>query len=1162
MNAQDSRNRKHLPLLVTSSPGLDLATGKAYSTGLDLPGTPEGSGAGDVVNRPLPQLPDVGPHNAPDFDNQTVVPPSPAESVRLPAIGALKRTSSLPAARRGGAARAQLAISVTPEVEDVEVTVELTEGEPEARSGGFPTPLPSRIASSIQFRSAGAISGSLCVPFGVQVEVAGAENLELGSGMGAVGEGIVLDVSVSDGAQAVLTVKVRRAKKKELSRMAQEQALVSAMERGRYSSLLAQISRSKMRKVEAALIDQASRMLKSMQPKEGTFLTHKELNHFMKWKHVTIPSGAEEVVQLCDGSADCPCNVGSAQPGELCEVLSDSVSDALHGVAPGHVAPDQWLFQALVKAALAAPEGCGKFLLTNEDRLPDRRGGKGLDPKRNQSPTAIVGVLERDNQESAAGKAFVTRKVARCVTAIQLNFHPNHKQHRDIYGAGQKGGINCTCSFMKCTGTVCYSIGSSRQILCETITDSRSKYETCGEECTGRKTYKWMHSGSAMHFNAPWHRVWDHLLNSKGQEPSEGGDAGHGETACSLCAEAAVDIVWGTYKGRRGHVVKVMSKKVEVELDDGRPLILTTPSLAIDIEVLGMQGTISSITEKMYHIELDSGGTACVKQAFVTAFDRGRAGRGGQAFQRVSGDSESLLPSDSTGEAPLAQWLWSGIKTITIQAPHEKEEECFITCYFGQRRLPPLEEALSRSIKNPPSATPTRTLGGQEYHLLSTKVLDDGTHFWGGKKKKLRMMYVAQGEHSLQHELERLADFPSIPLSCKIASRLSLCKAQALSSGTVYKSTAEHFEDIPEPQPSTESGGCGFIPQELLYGLVAGRPNADRITSIQVRIFGPRLGVLKGMLTLRRNIQKIQLPPSMRKVGPSKVCSDEFVYVVVTQTFPSSTSFELAKCLLGTEKRQAMQSLLKQQGPKLSDMVRRLLQGLGVGQNDMSAFEKERPRQEAFLVGVTDPSFAIPEGQVFIPDLIDHVPLTDGVPSVFVSRCPCIEPQDGKLLRVLVERPSDMSWEDWNALRSRPFGEIIFSGKGRALPGSIAEGDLDGDRYYVCWHNCIVSSVSPCQEEPTETIETGPKSQQSGTANPATWLARAQEHMLKSETIHEKDLIGRLYKAAEKIADESERGIRDPDARTLFIAYRQAIDHGKHGGEIDIPEHLQKRFRL
>ena len=129
-------------------------------------------------------------------------------------------------------------------------------------------------------------------------------------------------------------------------------------------------------------------------------------------------------------------------------------------------------------------------------------------------------MLERDNQESEAGKgiralvAHTEQLYGYRVTAIQLNFHPNqkssHKQHRDIYGAGQKGGINCTCSFMKCTGTVCFSLGSSRQVLCETITDSRSKYEPCGEDCCGMKTFKWMHSGSAMHFNAPWNNNHTH----------------------------------------------------------------------------------------------------------------------------------------------------------------------------------------------------------------------------------------------------------------------------------------------------------------------------------------------------------------------------------------------------------------------------------------------------------------------------------------------------------------------------------------------------------------------------------------------------------------------------------------------------------------------------
>ncbi|CAE8634176.1 unnamed protein product, partial [Polarella glacialis] len=220
-----------------------------------------------------------------------------------------------------------------------------------------------------------------------------------------------------------------------------------------------------MRKVPAMLIEQANRMLKSIVPTDGSFLTHKELGKLMRWRRVSSPSdGTEDSVVTCCASESCPCNDGQGQDGEICTVMGGTVQEALSGVAPGDVSSDKWLFQALVRAALAAPEGCvwksgGKFLLSNEER--------------NQSPTAIVNVLERDNLETDAGKgiraliAYTEREYGFRVTAIQLNFHPNqksfHKQHRDIYGAGQKGGINCTCSFMKCTGTVCYSLGSGRQ---------------------------------------------------------------------------------------------------------------------------------------------------------------------------------------------------------------------------------------------------------------------------------------------------------------------------------------------------------------------------------------------------------------------------------------------------------------------------------------------------------------------------------------------------------------------------------------------------------------------------------------------------------------------------------------------------------------------------
>eukprot|EP00933_Yihiella_yeosuensis_P040093 TRINITY_DN34312_c0_g1_i1.p1 TRINITY_DN34312_c0_g1~~TRINITY_DN34312_c0_g1_i1.p1 ORF type:complete len:572 (-),score=105.21 TRINITY_DN34312_c0_g1_i1:96-1811(-) len=519
--------------------------GSNCTSGGSSSSTPSGSKS---LNKSSPGSPAAAAAaTGPDSPNYESDKPSsrPSTGVRLPAITVSTggRSSSMGAIRRSAVTRAQLAITVTPaaKMEGVEVSVELKEGELDKKSSEWPLLLGSGVPTTVEYRSSGSIVGELKIagvppiPFGIQVGglnaskngerinylsaehrqrtvVAGAGKLELGSGMGASGDGTVVEATVSSGFSAVMTVTVRPAKKKELARLAQEQALVSAMERGKYSSLLAQVARSKMRKVPAILIEQANRMLKSIGPTEGTFLTHAELAKLMKWKKVTSPAnGSSDEIVPCCASSDCSCNAGQAQDGEICDVINGVVQQALDGVAPSDKPADEWLFKALVKAALAANEGCvwksgGKWLLSNEER--------------NQSVTAIVNILERDNQESDAGKGiralvdYTQREWGYRVTAVQLNFHPNqkssHKQHRDIYGAGQKGGINCTCSFMKCTGTVCFSLGSSRQVLCETMTDKRSKYEACGDECTGQKVYKWMHSGSAMSFNDPWNNNHTH----------------------------------------------------------------------------------------------------------------------------------------------------------------------------------------------------------------------------------------------------------------------------------------------------------------------------------------------------------------------------------------------------------------------------------------------------------------------------------------------------------------------------------------------------------------------------------------------------------------------------------------------------------------------------
>ena len=116
----------------------------------------------------------------------------------------------------------------------------------------------------------------------------GAQGLAQGAGLQAVGEGTVAEMAVAtEGLEVLLKVTLRRARRKEVTKMAQEQALRAAMERGRYSSLLAQIARSKSRKVEAALIEEASRVLKGLQPKEGSFMTHKE--HTPPYHHAVLP---------------------------------------------------------------------------------------------------------------------------------------------------------------------------------------------------------------------------------------------------------------------------------------------------------------------------------------------------------------------------------------------------------------------------------------------------------------------------------------------------------------------------------------------------------------------------------------------------------------------------------------------------------------------------------------------------------------------------------------------------------------------------------------------------------------------------------------------------------------------------------------------------------
>ena len=89
---------------------------------------------------------------------------------------------------------------------------------------------------------------------------------------------------------------------------------------------------------------------------------------------------------------------------------------------------------------------------------------------------------------------------------------------------------------------------------------------------------------------------------------------------------------------------------------------------------------------------------------------------------------------------------------------------------------------------------------------------------------------------------------------------------------------------------------------------------------------------------------------------------------------------------------------------ELSPMLELLLKSL-VPEHEVRRYKQEELRQEAFLLGVADPSGAVPAGHVFLPGLKQGEQLKE----VLVTRCPCVSASDGKRLPVVTERPPKMS---------------------------------------------------------------------------------------------------------------------------------------------------------
>ena len=473
---------------------------------------------------------------------------------------------------------------------------------------------------------------------------------------------------------------------------------------------------------------------------------------------------------------------------------------------------------------------------------------------------------------------------------------------------------------------------------------------------------------------------------------------------------------------------------------------------------------------------------------------------------------------------------------------------------------------------------------GSGFELLSVKIQSDKEKNFGiSSNAKVAQFAYAQvfGPNirsvNLEDWLCRLGDFSHLTQR-KLVARLDLLQSPAYKFKSGPK-TGEYgiiplelsiFREIEEDGHV----GCGFICEDLLFDIMGGKGAlAKRTICIQVRIYIPTMGIYKGMLMKKKmsSGSEILLPLSMKKVDASRHPDrDESSILLITQAGVDQSQNCHYIGRLPSINKDAKAPPEKSFKPKeLSKMITRLFQAVGVPKAVIDEYRERSKRynpnpsqidviNHAYVRGVIDPTGLLPPDHVFLSGVKNENTLGR---TLFVTRSPCIRVADGRLLEVVRSKPKSMDTDSWNFLKNLPFGVIIFAKPKRGLkstPELIANGDLDGDRFFCCWNKIILSHMTP-DPIPIEKLDEKKKVLVNEDSD---WWKKAQERMTDIVSIEGlNDLISKLYTLSEKAANKNEKDfMRDSDAGYFAEAFNNALENGKHGTKIELPVHLHEKL--
>ena len=647
----------------------------------------------------------------------------------------------------------------------------------------------------------------------------------------------------------------------------------------------------------------------------------------------------------------------------------------------------------------------------------------------------------------------------------------------------------------------------------------------------------------------PSHR----LLPSPSRELVSSASAG---TTAVSAGEIVVEVIGGVHKGKSAIFVKRTEKRVGVRLlsDASQKVLYLGPH---NVRFPNEAGTTDGT------LQPEPANSVAPRPATrsVLALQHSAPDESQSAFR-------SSLP-------PPHMFLDLPIQHIHLLAPGEKRslDGTFAGHVFGNRLIEFKVKAIA-SVGDLPRRFVDGS--GHTYELLLTKIQKRSVVVGGASSRKLDVTahYVSVNGPGLalidlKTELNLIAAFGALTPK-KAASRLELLCSSARRATQKNRDfllftdlTSRDFEFVPE----IAHEGCGFVPPHYVAQWLGTHAVGKRTFALQVRVFGPRVGVAKGMLVVKPGIDRIQLPPSMMKVGPSREAGIDRAAVVITKNgiYPFPAHCYTARNLSGgKEPPKSFRPTM------LSSMLLSLLKSLGVPSELLEQYiaeyqaDRGKKMKHANLVGLTDPTNSLPSGHVFLTGVQG---LTEFGEELFVTRYPCTEAADGTVWPVVREKPSSMSQVDWTWLQSLHFGGIIFANPMAGqppLPSMIAAGDLDGDLYFVCWHAGILGHL--------RTVRTLLQYTATSLAHPievndvdlwnANWLEDAQDLMRSIGSLVDRQrLIGVLFKTMKQALD--------PAVATAFSrAYKDAIDTGKHGGSVRLPrrhwdaieEHFHRYF--